>query len=60
MGFNLLCYTKSVGIYAQIIYLCDFVNKINNQNMHKSMSKYNIENRVKLIDQMNAQWQIQN
>ena len=54
MGFNLLCYTKSVGIYAQIIYLCDFVNKINNQNMHKSMSKYNIENRVKLIDQMNA------
>jgi len=47
-----------VGIIAQLIYFCDFVNKINKQYMHKSMCEYIRGNKVKFTDQ--AEWLIQN
>ena len=48
-----------VGIYAQIIYFCDFLNKINKQYMLKSICECR-ENQVKLTNQMNENFLIQN
>ena len=55
MAFSQLNLLTAVRIIAQIIYFCDFVNKINNQYMHKSMCECIRENKVKLIDQKNAE-----
>lgn len=61
MAFSQLNLLTSVGITAKIIYSsCDFVNKINKQCMHKSMCECIRENKVKFIDQKNAEWLIQN
>ena len=48
---------NSLDIITQIIYICDFVNKINNAQIYVWMYK---KNKVKFIDQMNAQWLTQN
>ena len=48
---------NSLDIIRQIIYICDFVNKIKNAQIYVWMYK---KNKVKFTNQMNAEWLTQN